>query len=203
MINHRTTPARTQAGFGMVELALGVFLVFALLLGVLYLLTWEGGDIDRPRGVNPYRAQYAGYLHERLLAWRGAILSYRDLTGMLPGDAPGGTNSTGGHIGNNNGRVERETGENQKVFADLYGAALASDPVIRVRSRIMDFYWVDLTRNGTSARPDNYFKLPNINAEEALAYDYKYDDRDRTSGDVVFFPNPDNTVDLFVRFIPY
>lgn len=187
----------------MVEMALGVFLVFALLLGVLYMLTWEGGDIDRPRGVNPYRAHYAGYIHERILAWRSAILSYRDLTGALPGDAPGAANATGGAIGNGNGRVERELGENLKFSADLYGAGLANEPVVRIRSRVMDFSWADLTRNGTTARPDNYFKLPNINADEALAYDFNYDDGNRLSGDTVFFPNPDGTVDLFIRYVSY
>lgn len=191
------------AGMTMPEMALGVFLVFALVLGLLLVITWEGGDIDRSGGVNPYRAHYAGYIHERLLAWRNAVLSYRDLTGALPGDGPGGTNATGGSIGNGNGKVEREIGENLKFSSDLHKAGLANEPVVRVRARIMDFHWADLTRNGTTARPDHYMKLPNIHADEALAYDFKYDDRNRLSGDVVFFPNPDGTVDLFVRFNPY
>ncbi|MEW5774237.1 MAG: hypothetical protein AB1916_12025 [Thermodesulfobacteriota bacterium] len=195
--------AGDSPGFTMPEMALGLFLVFALVLGLLLVVTWEGGDIDRPGGVNPYRAHYAGYIHDRLLAWRGAIMNYRDMTGVLPGDGPGGTNATGGPIGNGNGRVERENGENQKFFSDLHGAGLASEPVVRVRSRIMDFYWADLTRNGTTAKPDHYMKLPNIHADEALAYDFKYDDKNRLSGDAVFFPNPDGTVDLFVRFNPY
>ncbi len=195
---------KSSPGFSISEMILAVFLVFALIFGVVLMLTWESGDLDSPGG-NPYRAQYAGYIHDRLLGWQSAVVSFQGMTGSLPGDSnkPLTTNANGDLIGNGNGRVEKEIGENLKFFSDLYAMGLSSEPQVRVRGQVMDFYWCDFSQNGSTARPDNYFKLPNINADEAKSMDYRYDDGNRSSGDLLYFPNPDGSVDLFSRFKPF
>lgn len=196
---------RASPGFTMTESLVGILLVFALLFGVLVYMTRDGGGAGEDYGVSPYRAFYADYIRNNLNGWKSAILSFKGTNGALPGDCatPRAANSSGQFIGDNNGRVEREKEENLKFFQDLYAAGLASDPRILVRGRTMDFYWADLTKNGATAVPDNYMKLPGIHHDEALALDRKTDDGDRRSGDVVFFDNPDGSVDLFVRFNPY
>jgi len=189
----------------MVEMAIGVFLVFALLLGVLILVTSETSEEDGVFSASPYRTMYARYINNRLNEWSSAIIGFKSLYGGLPGDSsrPAYTNSSGQAIGDNDGRVEREDEENKKFFKDLYVESLASEPVIRVRGRVMDFYWIDFSKNGTVANPGNFMKLPNINVDEALAFDHMYDDGNRSSGSVLFFSNPDGSVDLFVLFNPY
>ena len=201
----RERAGRYSPGFAMYEMALGVFLVFALLLGMLILVTWENDGTEKTFGVSPYRAMYAGYINNRLKEWTSAVLSFRDMNGALPGDAasPSMVNSMGQTIGDNNGRVEREKEENLKFFTDLFNAGLANEPRVRLRSVIMDFYWVDFSRNGGRGKAGNYFKLPGIHPDEALAVDHNYDDGDPAAGNVLFFPNPDGTVDLFYLFNPY
>jgi len=203
---HRTPHAGTSTrGFTIFEMVLGVFLVFALLLGVLIVITSEGSGTEKDYGVSPYRAMYAGYINNRLKEWTNAILSYQNMNGALPGDSSSSpfTNSSGGTIGDNNGRVEKDKEENVKFFRDLFDAGLASEPRVRVRNRVMDFYWADLSRNHTRGAAGNYFKLPCIHRDEALALDQKFDDGSRTSGSVLYFDNPDGTVDLFVLFSPF
>lgn len=198
------TPPRPNArtsisGLSTYETVVGVFLIFALLLGILVLVTSESGD---DYDVSPYRVMYATYLYGRANEWSAVIQGFQERQGALPGDSsrPAFTDAQGRAVGDNNGRVERDKGENLKFFNDLYASGLASEPVIRVRGRVMDFYWADLARNGTSTRPGHYMKLPNIHRDEALALDRKFDDRDRTGGNVLYFDNPDGTVDLFIRF---
>lgn len=194
-----------MSGFSAFEMVVGVLLVFALLLGLLILVTSEGDGTEEDYGVSPYRAMYATYLHGRLNEWTSVIQSFKDQQGFLPGDSPRPpfTDADGRAIGDMNGRVERDKGENRKFFNDLYVSGLASEPLIRLRGRIMDFYWADLGRNGTDARPGHYMKLPNVHRDEALALDHKYDDRDRTRGAVLYFENPDGSVDLFIQFTAY
>lgn len=200
-----STTRLSAAGFSILEMLVGVFLVFALVLGILNLVTSEGGGTEEDYGVSPYRAMYATYLYGRITEWSSVIQSFKDRHGNLPGDSaqPPFSDADGRAVGDGNGRVEREKGENRKFFNDLYLAGLASEPLIRLRGRIMDFYWADLSVNGTHSRPGNYMKLPNINRDEALALDHKYDDRDRNRGNVLYFDNPDRTVDLFVLFTSY
>lgn len=194
--------ARTSmSGFSIYEMVVGVFLVFALVLGILILVTMEGTGSNEDYGVSPYRAMYATYLHGRLTEWSSVINSYTERYGALPGDSsrPPFTDEQGRSVvGNGNFRVERENGENRKFFHDLYAAGMASEPLIRVRGRVMDFYWRERDANGTRSQAGNYVTLPNVNRDEALAMDYKYDNRDPLSGGVLYFPNPDGTVEVFV-----
>jgi hypothetical protein len=195
----------STSGLAAFEMLVGVLLVFALLLGILVLVTSEGSGTEENYSVSPYRAMYATYLHNRLNEWSTVIQGFKEQHGVLPGDSPQppNTDSEGRAVGNGNGRVERDKGENRKFFNDLFVSGLASEPLIRVRGKVMDFYWADLGRNGTGARPGHYMKLPNIHRDEALALDHKYDDRDRTSGTVLYFDNPDGTVDVFIQFTAY
>lgn len=199
-------PARkARRGFSVFELVVGVFVVFALLLGVLILVTSEGGGSQKDFSVSPYRAMYAGYINNRLKEWTNALLSYQEMHGYLPGDFPdpGYINSKGQAIGNADGRVERENEENIKFFSDLYHSGLSSDPRIRVRSHLLDFFWFDPARNATRGEAGNYFVLPGTNRDEALALDHNYDDGDKTAGRVLYFDNPAGTVDVFVLFVPF
>ncbi len=199
--------ARTSmAGFSIYEMVVGIFLVFALLLGVLVLVTMEGSGTEEDYGVSPYRTMYATYLYGRLSEWASVIHSYEDRNGALPGDnrRTSFTDDQGRTIvGNGDTRVERANGENRKFFLDIHSAGLSSDPVIRVRGRVMDFYWREDNANGTRSRAGNYMTLPNVNREEALAVEHKYDNQDRLSGNVLYFPNPDGTVDLFFLYGQY
>lgn len=186
----------------MVEIFVGALLVFALLLGVLSLLTGsvETGA-ERPR-IPPYRSANAVYIQRALQRWKMALNVAMDSSGALPGDAGSFSSPAPGEkrVGDNNGRVEKEKGENRQFFLDLYSGGYSPEPEIRIRGRVLDFYWADMSRNATSARDGHYLKLPNIHPDEVLALDLKIDDGNATSGAVLSFPNPDGSVDLFVRF---
>lgn len=194
--------ARTSmSGFSIYEMVVGVFLVFALVLGILTLVTMEGTGTEEDYGVSPYRAMYATYIYGRLQEWSSVFHSFSERFGALPGDSPRPpfTDGQGRNIvGNGDSRVERERGENLKFSHDLYAAGMANQPAVLVRGRAMDFYWREGNANGTRSKAGNYMKLPNINRDEALALDHKYDDGSRDSGNVFYFDNPDGSVDLFV-----
>lgn len=196
--------ARTSmSGFSITEMVVGVFLVFALVLGVLVYMTMEGTGTEEDYGVSPYRTMYATYIYGRLQEWSSVIHSFSERYGALPGDSsrPPFTDGQGRSVvGNGDSRVERENGESLKFAHDLYAAGMANQPAVLVRGRVMDFYWRDGNANATHSKAGNYMKLPNVNRDEALAMEHKYDNQDPLSGGVLYFPNPDGTVDIFVLY---
>ncbi len=198
------TAPKSSQGYTQSEFLVAVFVVFLLILGVLYVVTpgedSEAGDA----GVPVYRWANAMYAHNALERFRIAVVNYYDMHGQLPGDsATDARNSTGGIIGNNNGRVERENEENVKFFKDLYASGSTPSETIRIRGGVVDFYWMNLYANSTLAGEGNFFKLPQFNKAEAKALDHKFDDGWNDTGDIISSLNDDGTVDLYVKFLMY
>lgn len=202
--SHRTI-LRSSPGYTQSEFLVAVFVVFLLIVGFLYVVAPAGGDSEAEEaGVPVYRWANAMYARNALERYRVAVMNYYDLYGQLPGDsATGARNSTGGIIGNNNGRVEREIEENIKFFNDLYESGITVSRTVRIRGRVLDFYWMNLYANNTLAGQGNFFKLPRFNRAEARALDYKFDDGWNDSGDIISSVNDDGTVDLYVKFSLY
>ncbi|MDY7001328.1 MAG: hypothetical protein SVS15_06060 [Thermodesulfobacteriota bacterium] len=202
--DRRETALKSSRGYTQSELVAAVFVVFLLILGVLYVATPGEDSGAGDAGVPVYRWANAMYAHNALERYRIAVMNYYDMHGQLPGDSStDARNSTGGIIGNNNGRVEREIEENVKFFKDLYASGVTVSETIRIRGGILDFYWMKLYANSTLAGEGNFFKLPGFNRAEARALDYKFDDGWNDSGDIISSLNDNGTVDLYVKFIMY
>jgi len=202
--DRRETAPKSSQGYAQSELVVAVFVVFLLILGVLYVATPGEDSEARDAGVPVYRWANAMYAHNALQRYRVAVMNYHDMYGQLPGDSSTeALNSTGGIIGNNNGRVEREIEENVKFFKDLHESGITPSETIRIRGGTLDFYWMNLYANNTLAGQGNFFKLPSFNEAEARALDYRFDDGWNDSGDIISSLNDNGTVDLYVKFSIY
>ena len=198
------TVLKSSQGYTQSEFVAAVFVVFLLVLGVLYVATPGEDSGAEEADVPVYRWANAMYTRNALERYRIAVMNYYDMHGQLPGDSStDARNSTGGIIGNNNGRVEREIEENVKFFKDLYESGATPSEIIRIRGGILDFYWMNLYANNTLAGEGNFFKLPDFNRAEARALDYKFDDGWNDSGNIISSLNDNGTVDLYVKLLMY
>ncbi|WP_461210037.1 hypothetical protein [Desulfocurvus sp. DL9XJH121] len=183
-------------GYSQTEILTGVALVALLLFGLLSVVLSPGGDDG---GVPPYRAANAMYVYNALERQRVAVLTYTDMTGMLPGDDTRPAMVDGVLVaGNDDGRIDSGRGEAAKAFVDLQETGVNPDREIRIRGLVLELLWVRLMSGGKVLVEDNFFKLPGVDRQEALAFDRKFDDGHQDAGNAVYLGN-DDTVDFYYR----
>ncbi|NJB67871.1 hypothetical protein GGQ74_001511 [Desulfobaculum xiamenense] len=183
-----------RRGFAISELLVGVLLLFAVLLGLLYIWTTDEGTQGRGLDVTPYRTANAVYAYNLLESYRVAVMNYIDMYGHLPGDE-GAVNGTG----RGDWRIERALGEDALAVAELHASGVVPTANPRVRGCALDLYWVSLVADGRELGGANYFVLRGFNADEARAMDWKFDDKRADAGNILYSPVDDEHVDLFLK----
>jgi len=187
-LNH---PSRVS-GFSLLEFSLLFGVLTLVLVGMVGLM---GSSDDGPYpDVPPYRWANALYAKSLLEKSRVTILAYEDQTGGLPGDSPSG---------NGNGKIEKDLGEDTKVFTDLYRSGVSPQEVVLIRGRRLELYYSVLRAQERILGEGHFFKLASFNKYEALALDRKFDNSLSDSGNIIYSHNDDGTVDLYVKLLLY
>lgn len=182
-------------GWVQTEFILLIFLIMVLLILLLSIVS-GGGTTSVPL----FRSANATYAYSALERLRVAVLSYQDMFGVLPGDDPRPEEINGRMVaGDEDGKIEFGTGEADKAFIDLAKAGILDNPVVRIRSRTVALMWVRLLSENAVEGEGNFFKIAGFNRSEAEAFDRKYDDGFRNTGDVLFFDAEDDSVDFYYR----
>ncbi len=165
-----------------------ILVLGGLMLGLTLALR---GSRD-PEGIPPFRHAYGMYARQTLDGLRVMLLSYRDLSGSLPGDA----RSSGG---NGNGRIEGGNGETARVMADLAAAGVLREPIFRVRGHPAEVSFRDKDSLAPGSRAGHWAEVPGFNPLEGLSLDRATDDGDGRTGNVLLASEGGETVRLYVR----
>lgn len=190
---HRCRKQSTRVcGFIFYELIILLGLISLVLVGLLGLLSTDGGSPYSD--VTPYRWANALYAQSQLESFRGAVLSYYDKVGGLPGDDP---------HGNGNGIIEKDLGEDAYVLSDLHGAGILPSEAFFVRGRRPDLFHTVLEGDGRVLGQGHFIKLSRFNKAEAAALDRKFDDSRSDSGNIIFANTEGGEVDLYVKLVLY
>lgn len=178
---------------------MALVLVALLLLGLMYMYD-PFGDPEEGEFAS-YRTANAMYIYNALERQRVAAMSYYDQHGALPGDSTDMAVVEGREIrGNGNGRIEAYNLESEKFFVDLFKAGVNPVETVRVRGKKLKILWTRLMGDGEELGVGHYFKMTGLDAQDAAAFDYKYDDARSGTGDAVFVTRTDGSVTMYVRF---
>ena len=176
------------AGLVVYEYLILFLVIFFIIIAVVNVFTLNRDE----KSVPPYRAANAMYMYQALERIQLSILAYKEQFGVLPGDDPHPMVIDGREIvGNQDGRIDPETGESAKVFSDMAFIGLIPEGEVRIRGRKLELLFVRFLSEGRVLQEGNFFRLKGVEYQEAVAFDRKFDDDVQKDGNVLYFGDED------------
>lgn len=191
VVKHQTRRrggAARAAGFTFLEFSVALGFLSLILLGLVLLVSSTDDSSPYP-DITPHTWSNALYTWNQVERLRTAVRLYQDQFNGLPGDSP---------HGNQNGRIEKEQGEADRVFDDLRDSGVMPDLPLLVRGRRVVLYFAELRAEGQPLATGHFFKLEGLERLEALALDRKFDNARGDSGSVIIAARDDGRVDCFI-----
>lgn len=183
----RAAPSGAELGLSLFQALLGLLVLALVSLGLVQLLEKALFEHDASKApfMNLVKIVYA---EKRLQELAAAIMLFQEQYGSLPGDSD--SSSLPGPRGNNDGRVQKGSGENRMVFKDLHQAGKLDSEKPLFLGRKLDFHW--LQGEGGAYVPGNYIAVHGLAPDIASRLDRNLDDENPETGVLLVLPAEDD-----------